>query len=212
MDQGLFCDDMCERELKLPDNEKATKIVEKWIENNDMDDPLDLSNLGLVELPYIPIGCITLRCTKNRLTKLPDLPNCERLYCSENELIMLPDLPNCELLYCAENKLIMLPDLPLCIQLDCMDNNILMLPDLPVCQQLHWFGNKYLYLTPQQCKQFNVHKVLILRDLRTPLTVNYSRFAIKIQKAYRTHKQKPVFIKLCELYIKNVSLLISQYI
>jgi hypothetical protein len=76
--------------------------------------PLDLSRLGLTELPELPEGLVELICYHNRLTKLPDkLPASLRyLNCSGNQLTRLPDnLPaRLAILYCSHNELTTLPE------------------------------------------------------------------------------------------------------
>jgi len=78
----------------------------------------------------------------NKLTSLPELPNCVKLVCSGNELTFLPELPNCIDLDCSGNELTFLPELPNCIDLDCCGNELTSLPELPNCVKLHCFENQ----------------------------------------------------------------------
>lgn len=198
----------------------AKQRIEQWIAIGNVDSSLDLSHLGLTELPDIPTECKEFWCFNNNLTTIPYLPNCIKLCCSSNELTVLPELPSCEdlrcfhnnieslpklpkcrLLFCFDNKLVTLPDLPKCEVLHCDNNNLVVLPNLPKCHTLFSGGNKYLHETFKQCKKHNL----------LPNT-NYSMFAAKIQKAYRKYKQMGVFVELHKMYIKNMAMLISQYI
>jgi len=91
---------------------------------------LDLSELGLTELPELPAGLTEFYCHGNRLTRLPDtLPSTlVVLDCSNNQLTRLPDtLPEgLEELWCHYNELTTLPDtLPKGLtMLYCYGNNL----------------------------------------------------------------------------------------
>jgi Leucine-rich repeat (LRR) protein len=116
---------------------------------------LDLSNLGITNIPYLPNDLEELYCGNNKLKSLPPLPpTLKRLDCSGNKkLKQMPELPpalyilKCD--YCSleelphlpntlteisvsNNKLKTLPPLPhslLSIHMDC--NELLTLPPLP---------------------------------------------------------------------------------
>jgi hypothetical protein len=68
--------------------EEAIERVRKWTSGT-----LNLSNLGLTELPELPAGLTLLYCSNNQLTTLPDtLPaGLTTLYCFVNQLTTLPD-------------------------------------------------------------------------------------------------------------------------
>jgi len=112
--------------------EIANEIIRNW-----KSDALDLSNLGLTELPTLPEGLRILYCSNNRLDKLPDtLPSSIRLInCSYNQLTALPEtLPtSLQFLNCSYNYLLRLPD-PLpegLLELYCNNNQITTVPELP---------------------------------------------------------------------------------
>ena len=71
---------------------------------------LDLSWLGLTDLPELPAGLTKLWCHNNLLTKLPEtLPaGLQELHCYKNHLTTLPDtLPvGLRELYCYHNRLL----------------------------------------------------------------------------------------------------------
>jgi hypothetical protein len=187
--------------------ETANKIIQKWLNIDNPDAILDLSYLGLEELPPIVSTCRKLQCSHNKLTYLPDLPNCQRLDCSHNNLTTLPDLPKCQYLRCGHNSLKSLPDisnctyiycsfnllttiqhLPKCQRLVCQNNNLFFLPDLPLCNGIYAQRNKYLYLTKKQ--------TLKIFPYRT--RPNYYRCARIIQRTYKKYlhrKYKALLIK-----------------
>ena len=102
--------------------------------SNCVNGELDLSRLGLTELPPIPEGITSLRCSHNPLTSLPRLPSTlEMLYCSYNQLTSLPELPpSLEYLQCSNNELTGLPELPPSLYtLYCNINRLSSLPELP---------------------------------------------------------------------------------
>lgn len=206
-------------------DERIKERFEKW--NKDKDDILDLSNLGLNELPPIPDdcseldcsdnnltflpelpNCTTLICYNNKLTSLPKLPNCFELGCSENQLTSLPDLPKCKILYCRQNKLRSLPNLPICFCLDMRNNKITSLPDLPNVWQFRCYGNDFLYIPSRLYFKLRGY----LADVDKPLLINYPIFATKIQRVYKNHIRKKYYSELHKIYIKNVSSLISSFI
>jgi Leucine-rich repeat (LRR) protein len=97
--------------------------------------PLDLTSLGLKELPELPAGLTWLYCSYNQLTTLPDpLPaGLRELWCYKNQLTTLPDTLPAGLteLDCSTNQLTTLPDtLPAGLtELDCSNNKLTTLPD-----------------------------------------------------------------------------------
>jgi len=67
--------------------EQAKERVRNWTSG-----PLDLSTLGLTELPELPAGLTTLYCSENQITRLPEtLPaDLQLLNCMSNQLTTLP--------------------------------------------------------------------------------------------------------------------------
>ena len=49
---------------------------------------------------------IGLDCSDQRLTSLPELPQCQKLWCKNNQLTSLPELPQCQYLSCQNNQLL----------------------------------------------------------------------------------------------------------
>jgi Leucine-rich repeat (LRR) protein len=171
------------------------KRIDAWVALNDSSALLDLSQLGLTELPKIPSNCQRLDCDVNKLTVLPELPNCRELHCSNNRLIVLPELPNCWMLYCQGNLLTVLPELPNCRILLChgnlltflpelsncrmlyCNNNLLTsLPELPNCKTLYCYDNKYLWITKKHSRSCGIEE-----------TPNYTKCARIIQRTYRRY-------------------------
>ncbi|NBT49306.1 MAG: hypothetical protein EBT07_16095, partial [Actinobacteria bacterium] len=90
----------------------AQERIREWTSG-----PLDLTHMGLMELPELPAGITGLNCSGNELLKLPDaLPaGLEWLQCSNNHLYSLPETLPAGLteLYCSGNQgLTELPELP----------------------------------------------------------------------------------------------------
>jgi hypothetical protein len=141
----------------------ALRRLEIWKSNGDPNAQLNLSDLGLEQLPDIPDSCrhlncaynnlkqlpnlphyVQLFCQGNKLTELPKLDNCVCLNCSNNLLRQLPDLRHCRELYCSNNMLDKLPELPLCTYLDCSFNKLKVLPELKLCTRLYADKNMLL--------------------------------------------------------------------
>lgn len=129
----------------------AQSIIDEW-RKNDPSIRLNLSHLGLDELPDIPIECVDLDCSSNKLKILPKLPNCVRLQCSYNILESLPELPKCEKLMCSYNKLKILPELPNCKAISCMKNQLTELPMLLNAGHILCSGNNIVKF-PEYLKQ-----------------------------------------------------------
>lgn len=172
--------------------DEAKQRIQKWIKNYNIYTWLDLSHLNLTELPDIPPNCVKLDCSHNKLISLPELPNCEKLDCSCNKLTKLPRLPKIDFLICSNNKIVYLEDIP--------QPSIYMFLGTFFCTD-----NDFLYISPKIYRQ---HRNLNL-DKRT---TNYPLFALKIQKAFRIYKKGGVFKELQKIYIKNMAMLISQYV
>ena len=114
--------------------EEAQRRVTRWIVNGDVNAILDLSALGLTELPELPQTLTDLYCSDNQLTVLPELPQTlTELFCLHNELTVLPELPQTlTLLGCDNNELRVLPELPQSFtKLYCCNNQLTELPELP---------------------------------------------------------------------------------
>lgn len=78
--------------------------IQRWTQQNDETMYLNLSNLGLTEVPSIPTNCHWLGVSLNNLTVLPPLPMCWSLYCRLNQITHIPELPLCSYLACHGNK------------------------------------------------------------------------------------------------------------
>lgn len=185
----------------------AEERIRLWWTENESDNltpaELNLENLGLTELPDIPLNCTDLKCSKNKLTKLPPLPNCVILECADNNLRSLPNLPKCVELYCGMNKLQELPSLPNCEILDCFDNELTRLPYTPKLRTLYCYGNDYIYVRPPKIDTIT---------LNYKYGINYNKKAIIIQRTFKRYKQKMVYGELIQIYNKNICGLVAMYI
>jgi hypothetical protein len=113
---------------------EAKRRIDTWVTRGDIEKDLDLSDLGLRQLPSLPDTIQSFICSSNKLTSLPTLPaNLKLLDCSSNKLTSLPVLPNSiEVLLCDANKLTSLPILPNDLkELMCDNNKLKSLPNLP---------------------------------------------------------------------------------
>lgn len=108
---------------------------------------LDVSKLGLTELPPLPLNLKELYCSDNLLTSLPNpLPQTlELLGCTRNRLTELPPLPRgLKTLSCISNRLTSLPPLPSgLVHLHCSDNRLRELPELPALVWHSFDGNPF---------------------------------------------------------------------
>lgn len=114
--------------------EIAQAIIDKWVDEHNIEKPLILRNLNLSTLPVLPNNVKKLDCEFNKLSELPRLPNnLKELNCTYNELVKLPKLPErLKVLICSHNNLVKLPLLPNSIEkLDCQFNKLKELPKLP---------------------------------------------------------------------------------
>jgi Leucine-rich repeat (LRR) protein len=109
---------------------KAKERVRAWTSG-----PLDLSWLGLTELPELPTDLEILYCSNNQLRILPDtLPaGLIHLDCHKNQLRTLPDtLPaSLRVLCCSHNRLMRISDtLPVgLLEFACSNNQLTWIPD-----------------------------------------------------------------------------------
>ena len=119
---------LMEWERGLSSMEIALQRIEQCVDGR-----LDLSHLGLTELPPLP-PLTVLRCSENHLTSLPPLPDgLVELHCYNNHLSSLPTLPSSlQLLSCSSNQMTFLPALPVSLTyLGCQFNQLTSLPPLP---------------------------------------------------------------------------------
>ena len=73
--------------------EIAQQRINEWTSG-----PLDLSRLGLTELPDLPSGLQTLNCSQNQLTQLDNLPSgLQKLWCDKMEIhVCTPEVCSCK--------------------------------------------------------------------------------------------------------------------
>jgi hypothetical protein len=216
--------------------QKAEEKITEWLKQNDPSKTLNLSALGLTELPKIPSNCQTLWCFSNKLTALPELqvleldcwnnelttlpklPNCRTLWCSHNQLTVLsdreyqildcsnnqftvlPELPHCYRLYCSNNRLTALPELLNCQKLWCYNNRLTILPELPNCHYLHCDDNKYLWITKEKSRKYNIHETPNYPKYAKIIQRNYRRYIIKKYKLLNKYLLRDT-IKIVYLYI-----------
>lgn len=75
--------------------DEAKRRIQRWIQKQKQRLPLNLSKLGLTELPDLPSNLLHLNCDKNNLktlTKIP--PRLISLRCCKNPLTSLGSLPH----------------------------------------------------------------------------------------------------------------------
>ena len=120
-------------------NDETRKTILSNLKNYTQLKLFNCSRCDLVELPEnLPNSLMTLICSYNRLTRLPNLDNLtnlESLWCNNNILKELPSLSNLtklELLNCSCNILIKLPEiLPNSLRyLYCWINKLEILPEI----------------------------------------------------------------------------------
>ena len=117
--------------------EEALERIQEWYIMGDDKTQLDLSNLGLTELPDLPSRLRSLNCSDNYLTSLLDTPlpiSLVYLDCINNRLTSLPaTLPSrLRTLDCSDNELKFLPkSLPIrLVYLNCKNNRLTCLPTI----------------------------------------------------------------------------------
>jgi hypothetical protein len=141
--------------------EEAQRRINAWIQSGDPTDTLDLSDLGLTELPVLPSGLQVLWCNINNLTSLDNLPSrLQKLECRGNKLTSLDNLPDgLQDLNCAFNRLTSLDNLPDGLQvLKCNFNDLTSLDNLPSgLQELSCWSNNLTALDnlPSRLQKFN---------------------------------------------------------
>ena len=111
--------------------------MKKWVEDGDLDAPLNLSCLGLRTLPknMPPVRHLDVAC--NLLTSLPDMAELQTLNAIENELSSLPSMPSLKKLMVSYNDLTTLPEgMDKLEELEATDNSLNSLPALPSLKKL----------------------------------------------------------------------------
>lgn len=146
--------------------EIAKQRIEQWVAAKNVYKELNLSGLGLTELPEIPPNCIAIDCSVNKLVDISKLIKCLRINCSDNMLKVLPPLIGCYKLNCSLNTLKELPNLPHCKELNCSHNILNDLPDLPKCEILDCSNNKLKQLREMSCGTIicNNNELILLPD------------------------------------------------
>lgn len=123
----------------------ARDRINQWRSNNLETETLDLSNLGLTELPYLPSTVKRLNCSNNSLTIIAELPeSLEYINCSKNKIYLIEEFPiNCRYIDCSYNVLKSLPEIPIdCTYLDISHNEFKRIPILPdTIEYLNYFDN-----------------------------------------------------------------------
>ena len=159
--------------------------ITEWINNNDVNAILDLSNLNLIKLPILPGNLQELNCSNNKLTTLTKLPDTLRLLnCSNNELTTLTKLPdNLQVLVCNNNELTTLPDnlANTLTLLNCSNNQLTTLTKLPDNLQILVCNGNQLTTLPDNlannlillnCNRNNLSKLPTLPDSLQELNCN----------------------------------------
>jgi hypothetical protein len=123
----------------------ARQRINQWRLDNLETETLDLSNLGLNELPKLPSELKRLNCSGNNLTIIKELPeSLEYINCNKNKIYLIEEFPlNCKYIDCSYNNLKSLPELPMdCTYLDISHNEFKRIPILPdTIEYLNYFNN-----------------------------------------------------------------------
>lgn len=190
---------------------------------------LHINNNGLTSLSNFPSTLISLWCSNNKLTSLPELGNMYDLDCSNNKLTSLPDIKNLTSLNCSYNDLdtlIISSDSRL-KDLDCSNNNLTSIAELS--QVLSWFSCsnneittinfdnipnwqlQYLYCDSNKIDSLDLSRFSSLYSLScahnelTTLNLNNQSFQNSLYHLYCNDN------KLTELDLRNVSLDKNSY-
>ena len=139
--------------LNMTPLEKAQKLIDEWVQNRNLFEPLILNFLSLKTISegMLPPTLQKLHCSNNKLTSLPTLPpSLKELYCEGNQLTSLPSLPpTLHYLNCRINKLTSFPELPPTLKhLNCYDNKLTSLPSLPPIFEILSCSNNLLTSLP----------------------------------------------------------------
>lgn len=201
--------------------QEARRRIKNWLKRGEFNNPINLSQLGLDELPDIPMECRKLYCFGNKLRDLPKLPNCVELRCYSNKLDRLPELPNCKHLNCCNNMLTLLPELMKCEELACSGNQLIYLPilhkDVFVCWK-YWMTITYidymgLWRIFKGYDEDGDNLWLHIHDkFGWVESHNYYRCAMIIQKTWRRYWWKKCVENVVEYVGKNISGIIKLYI
>jgi Leucine-rich repeat (LRR) protein len=134
--------------------ESPEERLEKRLEDYQFEGTrfLDLSNIGITNIPYLPNDLEELYCGNNKLKYIPPLPlTLKRLVCSGNKnLKSLPPLPpSLEVLKCHNCSLEKLPSLPsTLLELEASNNKLKSLPPLSHSLLSIHVDNNYLISIP----------------------------------------------------------------
>ena len=162
--------------------------IETWSKKGDTDAFLDLTLLGLTELPPIPPTVEAINISMNRFSILPALPDSvKRLYCSYNFLTSIDVLPpNLEILYCDNNYICEIScQLPATVQLlYCKVNRLIRLPIMDNSSNIDCIDCQYNKLTKIHALPDNLRTLLCghnkLSTLPCKLPVNLSCLNIHV--------------------------------
>jgi hypothetical protein len=165
----------------LENRNEAVNRMEAWVNNNQLDVPLDLSGLNLRDLTeHLPPGLKWLNVSQNQLSSLPEnLPaSLQGLIAFNNRLASLPEtLPaGLRQILAYNNRLTRLPKLPDGIEvLNVSWNQLTSLPKLPDgIKELNVSRNQLTSLPklPDGIKELNVSRNQLTRlpELRATLT------------------------------------------
>ena len=210
------------------------------IETMGMDRTLDLFNLNLTVCPPLPNTLITLYIQNNNLRELPNFldvtPNLVTLYCSHNQLTVLPELPqNLQMLNCSHNQLTVLPELPqnlgglICshnqltvlqelpqnvISLDCQVNQLTVLPELPSNLEYLYCSKNQLKSLPKLPSKLQVllcsnNKITTIPELPILSAIDFNMNPLiepfrKFQNQYKDHHSVYEFISRVNAYYKSI--------
>ena len=151
--------------------EIAQTRISTWQPNQ----PLDLSDLGLISLPEIPIGVVILNCRGNDIEELPENLQVSELFCDSNRIKYIPQLENCRILECSyqrtKSQLHFHSDYPHLQELYCSNNNIAQLPECGKLQILVCNDNQlinipiYPDLQTLSCANNNITSIADMKNI-----------------------------------------------
>ena len=190
------------------------------IETMGMDRTLDLFNLNLTVCPPLPNTLITLYIQNNNLRELPNFldvtPNLVTLYCSHNQLTVLPELPqNLGGLICSHNQLTVLQERPQnVISLDCQVNQLTVLPELPSNLEYLYCSKNQLKSLPKLPSKLQVllcsnNKITTIPELPILSAIDFNMNPLiepfrKFQNQYKDHHSVYEFISRVNAYYKSI--------
>jgi hypothetical protein len=164
---------------------------------------------------------ITIDCSFNQLTNLPDImemPNLKEFYCYGNKLIYLPTrmvLPNLKKFSCSGNNLTQLPTLmsmPNIRVFDCSRNKLTHLPDLMSMPNLKIFSCSHNQLTqlPLYIMNWTRLRLFFCSDNPLELSPQIARFINRIGN--RRIEQINVYTDRQNVHNSNIQLCIKDSI